>query len=235
MKADPNITKAKATLAGVFSLCWLMTLDAIAGPELTVGNVTGQIGSTVSVPVSFQSDSNVVALSFDLVFDAARLSSGAAVGGNALAGHLVDSAETISGTRRVVIYSLANAPLKNGTLINIPMTISEIGGLGVTTISVTNATFANLSASSVAPTRLTAGTLTIAPVSVRLGAIAFSNNGVVQFELSGVQGRQYVVQASTNLVDWTNLQTNVANTATALFTDPAVANFKQRFYRALLP
>jgi hypothetical protein len=52
--------------------------------------------------------------------------------------------------------------------------------------------------------------------------------GRFSFTVSGNAGSVYVVEASTNLVDWVPVQTN---TAPFLFTDANAAGFGQRFYR----
>jgi hypothetical protein len=55
-------------------------------------------------------------------------------------------------------------------------------------------------------------------------------NGQYSFTVSGTSGGQYVVQASTNMLNWVSLQTN---TAPFQFVDPNASQFKQRFYRTL--
>jgi hypothetical protein len=50
------------------------------------------------------------------------------------------------------------------------------------------------------------------------------------FNISGTVGAVYVVQASTDLVNWTSIQTNIAPFA---FVDTGVAGFKQRFFRTI--
>jgi hypothetical protein len=77
----------------------------------------------------------------------------------------------------------------------------------------TNSTRANLTVYST-----TAAVLT--PVSQATGQFAFDVSGVTNF--------QYVVQASTNLVDWVSVQTN---TAPFVFVDADASQFNQRFYR----
>jgi hypothetical protein len=51
------------------------------------------------------------------------------------------------------------------------------------------------------------------------------------FQFSVPPGFTYVVMASTDLVNWTPIGTNVAQANTVLFTDPAARNFPCRFYR----
>ena len=57
---------------------------------------------------------------------------------------------------------------------------------------------------------------------------AARSGGQFSFTVAGLTGQQYVVQASTNLIDWDSVQTN---TAPFVFTDTAASNFNQRFYR----
>lgn len=51
----------------------------------------------------------------------------------------------------------------------------------------------------------------------------------MSFTVSGVAGYQYVVQATTNMVNWTSVQTN---TSPFTYTDTNTTAFNQRFYRA---
>ncbi|MDR3458522.1 MAG: fibronectin type III domain-containing protein [Verrucomicrobiae bacterium] len=53
-------------------------------------------------------------------------------------------------------------------------------------------------------------------------------DGQFSFNVSGVTGNRYVVQASTDLVNWTSLQTN---TAPFTFVDANAAAYNQRYYR----
>jgi hypothetical protein len=58
-------------------------------------------------------------------------------------------------------------------------------------------------------------------------AVQRANNGLVQLSGLGTPGFNYVVQASTNLVTWQSIATNLAPIQ---FTDP-VTNLSTRFYR----
>ncbi len=69
-------------------------------------------------------------------------------------------------------------------------------------------------------------TITIPPPATLTSAA--SSGGQFSFTVAGLTGRLYVVQASTNLIDWDSVQTN---TAPFVFTDTAASSFNQRFYR----
>ena len=58
-------------------------------------------------------------------------------------------------------------------------------------------------------------------------------NGRFMLQLSGVAGDSYVLQASTNLVNWSSLYTNVAPANAFSLTDTNAANYPLRFYRVL--
>jgi hypothetical protein len=70
---------------------------------------------------------------------------------------------------------------------------------------------------------------TVSGIAAVLTSVAQSNNQF-SFTVSGVSGNQYVVQASTNLIDWISLQTNAAPFT---FADPNIPQFSRRFYRSL--
>lgn len=69
-------------------------------------------------------------------------------------------------------------------------------------------------------------TMPVTPAALVLSA---NPGGGLNCAVSGDAGQQYVVQASTNLLDWDSLQTNVSPFQ---FTDMNAANFAQRYYRA---
>jgi len=61
---------------------------------------------------------------------------------------------------------------------------------------------------------------------------AFTNN-VFELQLSGIAGKSYVLQVSTNLTDWTPLSTNTPSSDLFNLTDLNAANFPSRFYRVI--
>lgn len=56
-------------------------------------------------------------------------------------------------------------------------------------------------------------------------------NGVVHLFFTGTSGATYVLQASTNLVDWVPVATNVAPATLFEMVDPQASQFQSRFYR----
>ena len=78
------------------------------------------------------------------------------------------------------------------------------------------------------------GSATSAPVNLSVGfAVALLTpaapiNGQFALSIAGQPGYQYVVQASTNLVDWVSLTTNISPFN---FVDRDAGRFQQRFYR----
>jgi fibronectin type 3 domain-containing protein len=70
------------------------------------------------------------------------------------------------------------------------------------------------------------------PVTAATMTSATGSGGRFSFTVSGDTGQKYVVQASTDLHDWTPVQTN---TVPFTFTDTNMAGFNRRFYRACYP
>jgi hypothetical protein len=59
------------------------------------------------------------------------------------------------------------------------------------------------------------------------------NNQMFQVQVSGSAGKTYVLQASTNLVNWVSLSTNVPIATPFTMSDPGATNYPARFYRVL--
>lgn len=55
------------------------------------------------------------------------------------------------------------------------------------------------------------------------------------WSLTGPLQQLYRIQASTNLLDWTDLTSVVATNSTILLNDPTAAGYRERFYRAVSP
>ncbi len=141
---------------------------------------------------------------------------------------------------------------------NMPLTVSGVAALGGT-LRVTWATgfvpvagqqFTLLSAASITGnfTNIILPTVgenglgliaTVTATSVVAGVSNFAahldsvsvSNGTLRLRVAGISGSSYTLQTSTNLVNWSPLQTNAAP---FIYTMGATTNGQRRFYRAIL-
>lgn len=74
------------------------------------------------------------------------------------------------------------------------------------------------------------------PPSIVLGGGAGVSNGVFRFDLSGPLGRTFIIETSSNLVQWAPFSSNTIPGEDAItITDPGTTNCPVRFYRATEP
>jgi hypothetical protein len=107
----------------------------------------------------------------------------------------------------------------------------------LTSLLLTNVQFSDAGSYSVLITNIY-GSVTSAPASLivysnatpTLTIDSASTNGQFQFDIFGVTGLNYSVQASSNLIDWVPLTTNVSPFT---FIDTNSTTFPQRFYRSV--
>ena len=79
-------------------------------------------------------------------------------------------------------------------------------------------------------------TVVTPPPPSKLSLAPSFGNGVVTAQLSGVAGQTYVIQASTDLLNWISISTNIADAAGAVsLVDSNAVAFPSRFYRAFSP
>lgn len=78
----------------------------------------------------------------------------------------------------------------------------------------------------------TNATLTIMDDGARLGAFSWNAGTGSHATLSGPTGRNYAIEASSNLVQWSEITRVTNTTGTVSFTDSNATSLKKRFYRA---
>lgn len=60
-------------------------------------------------------------------------------------------------------------------------------------------------------------------------------DGAFEFTFSAQPGQNYVIWASTNLVDWTIIRSNTAIAFSESFSDQGATNYSRRFFKVQSP
>ena len=89
-------------------------------------------------------------------------------------------------------------------------------------------------ATSVAITNVTSGFIGVTQ-AINLQIQAPVNGSPLALQLTAPPGYNYLVQSSTNLLDWAPSAVLVNTNGTVLFTDSTWTNASAKFYRALIP
>jgi hypothetical protein len=231
---------AARLLAPLFHACVLgaallaAPLATHAATALTLGTASAGPGESALVEVSFQSDTPAAATQVDVRFDPSRLAPGVAEGTPLVPRHLVASSVPSPGVMRLVIYSLSNAALSNGVLARLPLRVLPGSAPGTLSLAVSNLVVANPSGSRIAVATASPGSVTVRDSAApRLLKPTVAQNGTATLRLTGVTGRAYSLQYSTDLQRWTPLATATATDGSVTFTDTPVPRATYRFYRAL--
>ena len=229
--SDPNglwflfVQDDKQVDSGVISNGWFITLttaDAVgfaADNELIATPVTQSViaGSHWSVTLSITNygpsvSSNVV-VSDVLPAGLSLISS------NASAGVLTSNPGRLA-------WNLGTLPVNAGGVLTLDF-LAATPGVYTNAATVVSATLDPNPDDDVANATLMANAIE-SPV---LSAATVTGNGGFQFSVSGNPGASTLIQASTNLINWVNLYTNVSPFT---YTSLDATNFPQRFYRAVV-
>lgn len=233
MKRRSLLHRAAVPWLGALVLICGGRLLANAAPAISVGSASGAPGGNASVPAYLFGNTAGVSVQFDLVFDPARITAVSAASDSAAPTHVLASGQPANGVLRIVLYSLSNAQLGSGTLVNFQLAISPAAAEGPLILQVTNAVMADITGSSVQPLSLQPGLLTIsAGAGSRLALIARLVNGQVQLQLTGPANKLYLFQSSPDLSNWITVSTNVLTDGQINLTNSPPANASPRFYRA---
>jgi hypothetical protein len=208
---------------------------AASAAELQVGEASAPPGATVSVPVTVSGASGAVAAQFDLSFNPSTVSLTGVSAGEALAGHIVDQQELNPGYWRVLAYSTTNGPIAPGAMVRLSFNIPADAPDGLIPLDVTNAIIAQVQGQPVRPLDQIGGALFVSS-GARFTSLTLTGNGQLQMQFQGTEGRQYVIEASTNLVNWEVLNTNTVVGGGFSLVETNMTAYPHRFYRArLLP
>jgi hypothetical protein len=126
-----------------------------------------------------------------------------------------------TNAQAVLYFTLdGTLPTTNSSLYSAPLLLTN-------SVTVSANAFAKGFNNSVATTdafTILSGLLLSGPASL--------SNGVFSVTLSGPVGKSYILQGSTNFVNWTPVSTNVPVSSPFTVTDPHAGSFRYRFYRA---
>jgi hypothetical protein len=139
--------------------------------------------------------------------------------------------------RDVAGYEVWRAVLPGGSYVKAGEVAAGVGVFTDTNIVVAPGQYVSYAVTAVAGSGASSSPalaliLIAAPALTEPAVLA---DGSVQFNLSGIAGLSYTVQASTNLVDWVPILSLVSTNGTITVVDPAAAALNRRFYRALSP
>lgn len=94
--------------------------------SLALGKSSGSNGAVLDVPLNLASINEVVAVQFDIHYNPSTVTLDSIQGGNALVSHAVDSAGLLDqNVERVIITSTDNAPLNDGGLASVMVTLAS--------------------------------------------------------------------------------------------------------------
>jgi hypothetical protein len=206
------------------------------GRNLTVSSLTAWRGAQIEVPVLLsgaQGDEN--ALGFSLTFDPARLAyMGVTLGKDATGASLVPNAVRANdGVLGLALALPVNQSLGSGLLEMARVRFAVVGAAGSVGLQLTDAPVVCELVDTVAntlPMALINGVVQIVP-QPGFASVRLLPGGGLEILLSGPSGQACLLQASTNLVDWVTLSTNVLGSAPLPLVDATAPAGKCRFYR----
>ena len=112
-----------------------------------------------------------------------------------------------------------------------PISSAAASTLSLTNIQLMDGGSYSVTVSNAVGAAFATGQLTVNAISGQFGSISVLTNGNVQFSFTGTIGANYLILASTNLTNWTSLQTLLAATNPIIFTDTNAPLYSTRFYR----
>lgn len=150
-------------------LLLLISGGAYATPNLIVGSVSGSLGDTITVPVTFENNGSVGAMQATVMYDAAIMTANS-VNGVALGATIFTPSVATAGQ---VVIAAANIPATNALTdgnITIEFTINAGASLGATNLTLSGVVFSDGAANVVANDTITNGIVTVTGPEVSITA-----------------------------------------------------------------
>jgi uncharacterized repeat protein (TIGR01451 family) len=211
--------------SGVISNGWVLTLTT-ANP----------VGFAADLALSMTAASGTVLVGSNVVYIIGVTNYGPSASSNAIVSDtlpssvsLVSSNSTQGSVTRsgsLVVWNIGTLATNAGAQLTLVVRANSAG-------SIENSAIVNADTPDPNPDEnFASATVNVGfPTPPQISGTFVSTNGTFQFSLTGTPGQTNIIQASTNLVNWIPIYTNVNP---FLFTDPYASNYPVRFYRALL-
>ncbi|MDE2018926.1 MAG: peptidoglycan-binding protein [Patescibacteria group bacterium] len=221
MKNIARIAVAVGALSvfGVSGSVWADTT-----PAVTVGTVSGEVGSSVVLPVNFASGTtDVSSLQFDLALPTGVVYASVAGGAVATAAGKDAVASAISGGLRILVAGLNQTPISSGPLASI--TLNLVSGLsaGQYALTPSNVVFSDPNGNAVTPNGQPGNLTVTAAVTAPVASPPPVNPTISSFSASptsAVSGQP--VTLSWNVSNANHLTISPANYASTALIDTAV-------------
>jgi pectate lyase len=124
-------------------------------------------------------------------------------------------------------YFNTNTPVPNATNSILTLSAVQATNVGVYSVVITNL------AGSIASTNASLAVMSTTPAMPQVSSPGYTN-GTFSLTVNGDSGHDYIIQTSTNLIDWTGIFTNPMPALPFIWTDSGASNFSQQYYRILL-
>jgi len=193
---------------------------------LGVSLVQGFPGVLSQVPISLRNTGSVVAAQFELSYSPTHLAPGSLSQATLAGNGTVKWREISPGLLRYIVYSPQNARLAtNAQIGSLPVGVPT-GELTGGRIFPSNFLAAAFDGSLIQPAFASIGGVLVAP-------LFHADDGTMYLMFSAQSNQTYIVQATTNFLNWVNISTNTAVENYFIVADPDAANLRYRFYRLL--
>ncbi len=230
VNAGSNATFSATATGSTLAYQWYADGVAVSGgtsATLTLSNVQPTQAASYYVRITNSSGTATSAVA-TLTVNSAPLITAQPQSQSLGLGQTASLTVTASGTGPLSYqWSRNGTNLAGATSPVLSLTNLQAAHAGTYTVRVTNFVGAITSA---------AATLTVTNpvISLSFNSSGMSPSGFT-FHAGVPMGLTFVTLASTNLVDWTPIATNVATSASTAITDPQAALHQKRFYKVMLP
>jgi uncharacterized repeat protein (TIGR01451 family) len=209
--------------AGIISNGWFLTLTT-ASP----------VGSAADVALSMTDSSSTVTVGGNIIYTISVTNYGVSICSNAVVSDTLPIGVTLVGAN-----ATSGSVTRSGTTVtwnlNTNLAVGVGAQLNLTVQAEVTGNLLNYAIVSAAtpdpnPDNNSGSVYVTSGVALppQLSGIMVGSNGAFQFSVTSSSGQTNVIQASTNLVNWVPIYTNIGS---FIFTDSAAGNFHYRFYR----